>query len=121
MSILRELAAVRLAQRRVVVAHARWDRLTAALFARSHAHPLTTLGVAAGAGVVLGGLNVRALRVPGLGMLLSGGVADLAAFAMRLFSEFGIAGLGAMEGRQGRRGTGELHGNARSPADSPPP
>ncbi len=103
MNIFHQLAAVRAAHLRVALAHCELDGATGVLLARSAAHPLTTVGVAATAGVVLGSLNVRPLRVPGLGALLSGGLADTAAFAMRLFTEFGVASLGVMAGNSVER------------------
>ncbi len=116
MNILRQLAVVRVAQQRVAAARGEWAGAANALLARSRVHPLTTVGVAAGAGVVLGGLNVRPLRVPGLGALLSGGLADTVAFAMRLFTEFGVAGLGAMD-----RGVDEHHRDTAAHDDSASP
>ena len=116
MTIFRRLAAVRRAQRRVAAARGEWDGAATVLLARSTAHPLTTVGVATGAGAVLGGLHVRPLRVPGLGALLSGGVADTVAFVMRLFVEFGVAGL-----RAGEHAAKDDHPDADLPADSTPP
>ena len=94
MSIVGKLSVVRQAQLRADAARNEWNGATGALLARGVAHPLTSVGIAAGTGVVLGGLNVRPWRVPGLGMLLSGGLGDLTAIAMRLFDDFGIAGFG---------------------------
>jgi hypothetical protein len=59
------------------------------LLARGHAHPLTTVGGAAGAGFVLGRLNVHPLRIPGLGSLLGGGLAEAVAYGTRLVAELG--------------------------------
>ena len=116
MSIFRRLAEVRRAQQRVAAARGEWDGVATVLLARSTAHPLTMVGVATGAGAVLGGLHVRPLRVPGLGALLSGGVADTVAFVMRLFVEFGVAGL-----RAGEHAAKDDHPDADLPADSTPP
>lgn len=113
MSIVRELAAVRRAQQRADIARTEWNGSTTALLARSLAHPLTTVGIAAGTGAVLGGLNVRPWRVPGLGVLLSGGLGDMVAVAMRLFADFGVAGLGAMD-----RGAADPSSAPVVPADS---
>lgn len=110
MNIFQRRAAVRAAHQRVAVARGELDGAAKVLLARSVAHPLLTVGVATSAGVALGSLNVRPLRVPGLGALLSGGVADTVALALRLFTEFGVAGLGAME-----------HGVADHPADTGAP
>ena len=116
MSIFRRLAEVRRAQQRVAAARGEWDGVATVLLARSTAHPLTMVGVATGAGAVLGGLHVRPLRVPVLGALLSGGVADSVAFVMRLFVEFGVAGL-----RAGEHAAKDDHPDADLPADSTPP
>jgi hypothetical protein len=116
MSIFRRLAAVRVAHQRVAAARSEWNGAANVLLARGVAHPLTTVGMAAGAGAILGGLKVRPLRVPGLGALLSGGLADTMAFAMRLFTEFGVAGLGAMDQR-----AADHHHDAGVPADNASP
>lgn len=116
MNIFHRLAAVRVAHQRVAVARGEWHGAANALLARSVEHPLMTVGVAASAGVVLGRLNVRPLRVPGVGALLSGGLADTVAFAMRLFTEFGVAGLGASD-----RGAADHHPDTDVPADSTSP
>lgn len=59
-----------------------------ALLSRGQRYPLATVSVAAGAGFVLGQLNVHPLRVPGLGALLSGTAAEVAGQAMRMVAEF---------------------------------
>ena len=88
MSLIKQLQAVREAQDRTQVARAELAVPAQALLARGQRHPLTTVGVAAGAGFVLGTLNVHPLRVPGLGTLLSGTAAELVGQAMRLVAEF---------------------------------
>ncbi|HWX65892.1 MAG TPA: hypothetical protein VNZ27_05615 [Rhodanobacter sp.] len=93
MSVFEQFAKVRAAQLRMSAARQQLSTPAAALLARGHAHPLTTVGVAAGAGFVLGSLNVHPLRVPGMGPLLSGGLADAVAFGTRLIAELGTAGL----------------------------
>ena len=92
MSIFRQLARVRAAQVRMGAARRGLSTPAAALLARGHRHPLTTVGGAAGAGFVLGSLDVHPLRVPGLGPLLSGGLADAVAFSTRLVAELGATG-----------------------------
>jgi hypothetical protein len=92
-SVFEQFAKVRAAQLRMSAARQQLSTPAAALLARGHAHPLTTVGVAAGAGFVLGSLNVHPLRVPGMGPLLSGGLADAVAFGTRLIAELGTAGL----------------------------
>jgi hypothetical protein len=95
MKVLDKLAKVKLAQ--LQMAAARQDVATpmASLLDRGQQHPLTTVGLAAGAGFVLGSLNVSAMRVPGLGPLLSGGMAEAISMGTRLLTELGTAGLAA--------------------------
>lgn len=92
MKLLRELTKVRTAQARVAAHRAELATPAAALLARGHCYPLATVGAAAGAGFVLGKLNVHPLRVPGLGTLLSGGFAEIVAHGTRLLAELGAAG-----------------------------
>lgn len=92
MKLLRELTKVRAAQARVAAHRAELATPAAALLARGHRYPLATVGAAAGAGFVLGRLNVHPLRVPGLGALLSGGFAEVVAHGTRLLAELGAAG-----------------------------
>ena len=109
MKVLDQLTKVRMAQLRMSAARQELSTPAAALLARGHQHPLTTVGVAAGAGFVLGSLNVHPLRVPGLGPLLSGGLADAVAFGTRLIAELGTAGLDAVD-----RGARDRHPDDRS-------
>lgn len=88
MSVFDRLAEVKAARLRMRVARYELTTPAAALLARGRKHPLTTVGVAAGAGVVLGTLNVHPLRVPGLGSLLGGGLAEVVAQGTRLIAEF---------------------------------
>lgn len=95
MSIFRSVANVNAA-----AMHARHARHAvgvpaAALLQRGRENPLTMVGAAAGAGLVLGKLNVHPLRVPGLGALLSGGLGEAVSFGSKLIGELGLAGLGA--------------------------
>ncbi len=80
MSIFDRIGKVKAAQARMTLARHELSTPTAALLARGHAHPLTTVGAAAGAGFVLGKLNVHPLRIPGLGSLLGGGLAEAVAY-----------------------------------------
>ena len=75
--------------------------------ARGHAHPLTTLGLAAGAGVLLGRMDVHPLRVPALGSLFGSGVAELLAEGARWVASAGLGDPPA--------------GTADVPAGEPPP
>ncbi|MGY3040894.1 hypothetical protein ACVWWQ_002525 [Rhodanobacter sp. TND4EL1] len=88
MSLFNRVARVKAAQLRMELARHEVARPASNLLARGREHPLTTVGMAAGAGVVLGSLNVHPLRVPGLGSLLSGGFAEVVAQGTRLAAEF---------------------------------
>jgi hypothetical protein len=92
MNLFKHIARVRAAQARMELARDAIAEPAAALLARSERHPLTTVGAAAGAGFVLGQLNVHPLRVPGLGALLSGTAAEVVAQATRLIAEFASRG-----------------------------
>jgi len=94
MSLFRQLGKVRTAQARVAAHRAELAVPAAALLARGQRHPLIVLGAAGGAGFVLGSLDVHPLRVPGLGPLLRGGVAEAVAQGVRLIAEL-AAGAGA--------------------------
>ncbi|WP_254063253.1 hypothetical protein [Rhodanobacter sp. L36] len=89
MSIFDRIGKVKAAQARMALARHELSTPTAALLARGHAHPLTTVGAAAGAGFVLGKLNVHPLRIPGLGSLLGGGLAEAVAYGTKLVAELG--------------------------------
>lgn len=95
MNVLDQLARVQMAQLRMSAARQDVSTPAAALLKRGHRHPLTTVGVAAGAGFVLGSLNVHPLRVPGLGSLVGGGLAEVVAHGTRLLAELGMAGFEA--------------------------
>lgn len=92
MSIFRHLREVEAARIDVVLARQAAAEPGEALLARGRQRPLTTMGVAAGMGFVLGQLNVHPLRVPGLGALLSGSAAELVSQAVQLVSEFSQGG-----------------------------
>ncbi len=89
MSIFKRIGKVRAAQARMSLARLELSTPTAALLARGHAHPLTTMGAAAGAGFVLGRLNVHPLRIPGLSSVLGGGLAEAVAYGTKLVAELG--------------------------------
>lgn len=93
MSIFKQMRAVNEAQARAAQARAELAVPAQALLARGQRYPLTTVGMAAGAGFVLGQLNVHPLRVPGLGALLSGTAAEVVGQAVRLAAEFAQGGL----------------------------
>ncbi len=93
MSVRKQVANVQEAQRRVRAVRRELSIPAAALLARGRDYPLTTVGTAAGAGFVLGSLNVHPLRVPGLGSLLGGGLAEAVAWGTRLVAELGVAGV----------------------------
>jgi hypothetical protein len=88
MSLFKQLQAVHSAQSRSQLARQELAVPAQALLSRGQRYPLTTVGMAAGAGFVLGQLNVHPLRVPGLGALLSGTAAELVGQAARLLAEF---------------------------------
>jgi hypothetical protein len=94
MSIFKQLAKVRSAQLDMKLARSELSPPATALLARGQRYPLTTVSIAAGAGLVLGRLNVHPLRVPGLGSLLGGGMAEIVAHGARLFSALGSFDLG---------------------------
>ena len=106
MSIFRQAANVRIATLRVQAAREAVGRPASALLARGRKYPLTTVGSAAGAGFLLGALDVHPLRVPGLSTLLSGGLAGTVAHATRLIAELGVMGLGTAAG-EAVKGDGE--------------
>lgn len=88
MSLAKQLHAVRTAKKRAQQARHELAVPAQALLSRGHRYPLTTVGMAAGAGFVLGQLNVHPLRVPGLGALLSGTAAEVVGQAARLLADF---------------------------------
>jgi len=88
MSLFDRLAKVKAAPLRMRLARHALAAPAARLLARGRENPLTTVGVAAGAGVVLGTLDVHPLRVPGFGSLLSGGLAEVVAQGTRLVADF---------------------------------
>ena len=92
MSLFADIARVREAQLRLAVARDELSVPAAALLARGHRYPLSTVGVAAGAGFVLGRLKLSPLRVPGLSSLLSGGLAELMAYGSQLVAGLDLGG-----------------------------
>ena len=88
MSLIKQLHAVREAKVRAQDARGELAVPAQALLSRGQRYPLTTVGMAAGAGFVLGQLNVHPLRVPGLGALLSGTAAEIVGQAVRMVAEF---------------------------------
>lgn len=95
MGIFRNAANVRVAALKARVARHEVGVPASSLLARGRKYPLTTVGSAAGAGFLLGTLNVHPLRVPGLSALLSGGMAEAVTFGTKLIAELGVVGLGA--------------------------
>jgi len=91
MSLFEQMARVRSARQRMREARQAVSTPAAALLARGHAHPLSAAGIAAGAGFVLGSLNVHPLRVPGVAPLLNGSLAEAVAWGTRLLAELGVA------------------------------
>ena len=94
MKLFEQMTRVRRARSRMAAASHELATPAGALLARGREYPLTTVGVAAGAGFALGTLNVHPLRVPGLTSLLSGGVAEAVTHGARLLAELAALGLG---------------------------
>jgi hypothetical protein len=113
-SVFDQFAKVQAAQLRMNAARQELSTPAAALLARGHAHPLSTVGVAAGAGFVLGSLNVHPLRVPGVGPLLSGGLADAVAFGTRMIAELGASGLAGAGRSRDESGVHDVEDGERS-------
>lgn len=106
MKVFEQIAKVHRAELRMTAARHRLSPPAAALLARGRKYPLTTVGTAAGAGFVLGSLNVHPLRIPGLAPLLGGGLAEAVAYGTRLIAELGTLGLAAHElGAKKKTGT----------------
>jgi len=103
MNILQRRARVREAQARMHFVLNELRVPMSALLARGRRHPLGTVGTAAGAGFVLGRLNVHPLRVPGLGALFGGGMAEAIAYGVRLMAELGEVTGSATAGRHTER------------------
>jgi hypothetical protein len=101
MNVFDQLARVRVAQLRMSAARQDLSTPAAALLTRGHRYPLTTVGVAAGAGFALGSLDVHPLRVPGLGALLDGGLAEVVTHGARLLAELGMGHFAAGGDRAG--------------------
>jgi hypothetical protein len=119
MSVFKQLAKVKAAQQRTLLARQTLRPPVTALLARGQTYPLGTVGAAAGAGFVLGHFNVHPLRVPGLGPLLSGGLADTVAFGARLIAELGMVGASAGRDAAATAASGRSDGDPASANDEP--
>ena len=95
MKVARQLAKVRLAQAEVRAARTELGEPARALVERVREYPLTSVGAAAGTGVVLAQLDVHPLRVPGVGRLLSSGLLPLVLEGVHLLAEKGLDGFDA--------------------------
>lgn len=93
MKVFKQLARVRMAQSRMALARQQVGRPAGALLARGREYPLTTVGMAAGAGFALGSVNVQPLRVPGLASVLGGGVAEAVTYGTRMLAELAAVGV----------------------------
>ncbi|QWT19441.1 hypothetical protein KPL74_17050 [Bacillus sp. NP157] len=77
MGIFSSLAKVTAARAQVVAARAETVEPAAALIARGYEHPLTVVGMSAGAGFLLSNIKINPLAVPGVSSLVAGGTADI--------------------------------------------
>jgi hypothetical protein len=93
MDLFASLGNVREAKARMVLARHELRSPSTALLERGRRYPLMALGSVAGAGFVMGQLNVHPLRLPGLGALISGGMSEAIAMGTHLIAELGAAGL----------------------------
>lgn len=91
MGVFKQLARVKQARQRVARRHGEMIAPAAALLDRGRRHPLTVLGAAAGAGLLLGRLGVGPLRVPGLITTVSAGLAEVVAYGTRLVAGLSMA------------------------------
>lgn len=76
MSMFGEHARVRAAQQRMHDARTVVALPASALLARGERHPWVILGVAAGAGFVMGRMKMQPLRLPGMGSLVGALVSE---------------------------------------------
>lgn len=111
MKLFRRMAAVRAARVDAESARRRWHTAAGSLVTRARAHPVAVLGVAAGLGLVMGRWNLRPWRIPGLGALLGGGVAEGVALAARLVDGFGVAARTAADDAAEGRHDGDKRGS----------
>ena len=86
MSLFKQLARVRAARQRIDEAREDVTVPAAALLARGYRYPLSSVGIAAGAGFALAKLDLHPLRVPGVQGLLNGSIAELVAQGTQLLA-----------------------------------
>lgn len=86
MNIVDQRARVRAAQQRMGEARRAVAAPASALLARGERHPVMALGIAAGAGFVMGSIDVHPMRVPGLGGLFEGALGEAAALGVSLLA-----------------------------------
>jgi hypothetical protein len=77
MKIMRNIAAVKTAQARMAIARVEATEPAAALISKGYEHPLTVMGMAAGAGFLLSQVDISPARVPGVSSVLAGGIAEV--------------------------------------------
>lgn len=105
------MAAVRAARADAESARWRWHTAADSLVSHAREHPVAMLGIAAGLGLVMGRRNLRPWRIPGLGALLGGGVAEGVALAARLIDGFGTTTRAATEDVAEGRHDGDKRGS----------
>lgn len=86
MRLWQQLAMVRAAQAQAMADRTELAAAATALVARGRRYPLTVLGIVGGAGLLLGGLNLRLPRLSGWHEWLRGGVVEALMQGIRLAS-----------------------------------
>lgn len=111
MKVFRRMTAVRVAHADAESARRRWHTAVGSLVSRVRAHVVLMLGIAAGIGLVMGRWRLRPWRIPGLGALLGGSVAEGVAIAARLIDGFGATPRAAADDVAEGRHDGDKRGS----------
>lgn len=117
MSLFTELARAKAARAEMTLARLEVAVPARALFARGQRYPLTSVGAAAGAGFLLGTLNIHPLRVPGMSALVGGGLAEIVSHGSQLIAELGAFGMGPS--KSGRAAAADQEPAAAADVDPP--